>query len=88
MPSTCRSCGAPIRWVRLPSGKALPIDPVPVPDGTVVVHADGERAAVVSDATMEALAIELGTEGMEAMARLRYRSHFASCPNAASHRKV
>jgi hypothetical protein len=42
MPETarCRSCGRPIRWATMPSGKLNPLDadPVPVPDGNVAAH--------------------------------------------------
>lgn len=31
----CRSCGAPIQWVWTVTGKAMPLDPEPHPDGNV-----------------------------------------------------
>lgn len=33
--STCRGCGAPIRWVRTIHGGLMPLDAEPDPDGNV-----------------------------------------------------
>lgn len=33
--STCRRCGAQIRWVQSSNGRAMPIDPLPVPNGNL-----------------------------------------------------
>jgi len=65
----CRSCGAAIRWGRTQSGKAMPLDAEPVPDGTLGIAPNGE----------------IYSKGDEAGDR--YKSHFATCPNAATHRK-
>lgn len=36
--TSCRTCGADIRWLRLAkSGKAIPIDPNPNPEGTLII---------------------------------------------------
>lgn len=71
--ATCRSCGAPIRWVTMPSGKAAPIDAEPVADGTIVVFSCGDAAYVRTG---------------EAVSGVRHASHFATCPNAAAHRRT
>lgn len=55
---SCRSCDAPIVWIKSPAGKSIPCDP-PV-------------LSVVTDA------------GEVVRGRI---SHFATCPNAAQHRK-
>ena len=74
--SACRSCGAPIKWARTPKGRRIPLDPDPVPDGNIVLrggvaHVDGPAAGGFFD------------DG----AGERYVSHFATCPNARSHRR-
>lgn len=81
--STCRSCGAEILWARTERGKRMPLDAEPIADaitetrGLFVLrepdHQDGPLAVAA-----------WGLEGTEA----HYRSHFASCPFAAQHRKV
>src|SRR5947209_3895048 len=42
----CSSCKAPVLWVRLPSGKRLPLDPEPRADGNVWLGDDGTTATV------------------------------------------
>lgn len=71
---TCKSCGAVFGWYRTKSGKAMPVDPDAVADGNVRLLADG-TAEVMSD-----------TERM-IWDGPKYKSHFATCPGAASHRK-
>lgn len=75
---TCRSCGAGVRFVELPSGSTMPIDLAPRPDGRVVLESDGNSARVLSKA--EADLLPPGTA--------RFVSHFSACPNAARHRKA
>lgn len=33
----CRSCGAPVLWAQTPAGKAMPLNPQPVPNGNVLL---------------------------------------------------
>ena len=77
MPSKrCSSCGAAVRWVRTLAGKSMPLDAEPHPQGNVALDETGEVATV------------LGKGSAEKFAQLpRYRSHFATCPHAASHRR-
>jgi hypothetical protein len=50
---TCRSCGAPIEWAELVSGKRMPFDPPIVPvrtqgnilDGRVIEHVETSVSA-------------------------------------------
>ena len=77
----CRSCDAKIRWARTSSGKAMPLDPEPTPEGNIqLCIVGGEEIAAVLGA------------GDRAAAQLEqiplYVSHFATCPNAAEHRKA
>jgi hypothetical protein len=67
----CRSCDAPIRWVKTTTGKRMPLDAEPVPDGNLVL-VDGVATVVDADAA--------GT-------RERYTSHFSTCPQAKSWRR-
>lgn len=75
---TCESCRAPILWVKLASGANTCLDPDPVPHGNVyrTVSPDG---AEVFRVVSKALPAPPG--------ELLYVSHFATCPNAARHRK-
>jgi hypothetical protein len=75
----CRSCRAPIRWVLSEKGRRMPLDPEPYqgdsPRGLFVLRS-GDRGEVAMAATPDAFPEEP-----------HYRSHFASCPNAARHRR-
>ena len=79
--SPCRSCGAPMHWSAGPNGQ-IPIDAEPCDEGNV-------RLFVQPGGTLRAEV--LGKEDAAAVratgVRLRL-SHFATCPNAKSHRKV
>ena len=71
--ANCRSCGAKIVWAITENGKRAPFDAEPIDmRGTF---------ALVPFADPERL------EAQSASGDRRYRSHFATCPNAAEHRK-
>jgi hypothetical protein len=72
----CRSCGAAILWVKTVAGKAMPLDAVPAEDGNIALMPAGAMV----------LPKETADLGQKIGAR-RYKSHFATCPNAAKHRK-
>lgn len=83
MRATCDSCGAPIEWARFStSGKPVPLDVGIVENGNleVVERRDGGDAIVrlLGKADLE-LARDAG--------RALRRTHFATCPNAATHRR-
>ena len=83
MRATCDSCGAPIEWARFAtSGKPVPLDVGLVDNGNLelVERRDAGEAIVrlLGRVELEA-ARERGTP-------LR-RTHFATCPNAAAHRR-
>jgi hypothetical protein len=67
----------------MPSGKAMPLDAEPNPDGNVFRHSDGQKAAVLTADEIKAVIGEVGSD----VNANRYTSHFATCPNAAKHRK-
>ena len=75
----CKSCQAQIRWAKTVTGKSMPIDPLAADNGNiwVVQFSDGNPIVEVA-ATPDAV---------PAAEALRYTSHFATCPNAADHRK-
>ena len=76
MSAKCRSCGAAILWVKTQSGKSMPVDAQPCEDGNVcVATCEGGPTAFVPP------------EGTTISDATRHKSHFATCPNAATHRK-
>lgn len=78
MSAACDSCGARIRWVHTSTGKAMPVDDLPTEDGNVVlVKPDG--------GPLVARVITKG-EHVDALTA-RFKSHFATCPDAAKHRR-
>lgn len=76
----CTSCPAAIDWALLPSGKRVPVDHDSAgdPRGTLAVQR-------LDDGTLIARVLK-GAEEPGA-AEKRGTSHFATCPNAAQHRK-
>jgi hypothetical protein len=66
-------------WASMPTGRVMPVDVDPVPDGNVVVgepDAGGyRRGRVLSDGEIPDPDVE------------RYVSHFATCPHADAHRR-
>lgn len=69
MSETCRSCQAPVIWVRTEAGKAMPVDAEPVPNGNLLLVAEqGKVIAYVREPDM------LNTS--------RYVSHFVTCGQA------
>lgn len=78
--SFCRSCGAEIRWIRMKSGKAHPVDPA-----KRHIKKDGGHEVLVTESgeliqgTFASLEEGANGEG--------YISHFATCPNASRWRR-
>lgn len=73
--SRCSSCGAEIWWAMTLAGKNMPLDAEPSSDGNIRINDDG-RAYVVGP--LELLVPHVGHT---------YKSHFATCPHAAQHRR-
>jgi hypothetical protein len=73
VPDRCRSCKQQVRWATTEHGKAIPLDPEPAANGSIRLRAG--VAIVVPEAERQAFAGEL------------YLSHFATCPDAARHRR-
>lgn len=76
--NACISCGAPIAWAMTDSGARMPLDVPSTDTGNVAAHRDESgvlRARVLPADVAPARHERLTT------------SHFASCPNAAEHRR-
>jgi hypothetical protein len=74
--STCRSCGAPVYWLKhATTGKLAPVDAAPNPSGNVTVDPAAGTYTV------------LGTAGARADTA-RYTSHFMPCPQCRTWRRA
>ncbi len=71
----CRTCRAPIIFAVTDRGRRIPLDPVRVPDGNMEV-------SVADDGTLRAFVVKPGS------APTLYKTHFATCPNSAQHRRA
>lgn len=79
--ATCRSCRATIEWAVTANGKRMPVDVTPTPEGNVTTVPGG-----AGPGTLLALVHPPGQLPFDAD-EPRYTSHFATCPNADSHRR-
>lgn len=87
--STCRSCHAEIWWAVTAGGKRMPVDSEPTPDGNVIVvgtDPGSTTEAVPQVRVLAGPAVSTGTL-FDEVDQPRYTSHFATCPNADTHRK-
>lgn len=74
----CRSCQAPIVWAKTtPGDRSIPLDAND--DGTAMV-VDNGNLVLVDDPERTVVRYVKAGEG-------RYQTHFASCPQAAEHRR-
>lgn len=84
MTTHCRSCGAEIVWTITGTGKRMPIDAYPADDGNLFVFVrpgmTPESESVASDSPRAREHAALGDAP-------RFRSHFATCPDAVAHRR-
>lgn len=76
MAATCKSCGAPVRWAKTIKGRPIPLDPIPAPNGNVIISEEGTALVYAGPAGIAARYQD----------EPRYLSHFATCPNADEHR--
>lgn len=81
--ATCRSCKAPVRWLRIIGGSRMPVDHDPdAARGNIVrvgYDLDGNELGRVLSETE---ASDGRADGQEL-----YLSHFATCPDAPSWRR-
>lgn len=82
----CRSCHAPIAWRITDNGRRIPLDPAPILGGNVIHtgldHTDHNGRATPIVAVLDAQT----ARRREQLGHLAHRSHFATCPNANTHR--
>lgn len=78
----CNSCGAPIRWAETLSGAKMPVDAEPHPEGNLIACPSVGPNVVAVYKREELRLLAQAHPNAE-----RWRSHFASCPDAAKHRK-
>ena len=78
LPKACASCRAPIFWAQLPSGKSMPVDAAPTPDGTVLLFHTA-KGSLRAHVLKKGEAYHLGAP--------RRTSHFVTCPQAQKHRR-
>lgn len=76
----CSSCRAPIFWATTWHGNRIPVDFEPVENGNL-------ELTVSDDPAVPPIAFVLDKDELP-LTPTRYVSHFATCPNAAAHRKV
>lgn len=80
MASFCRSCGAPIMWIKTPLGKWMPVD-----EGLHEYKRDENGKTTLVNDRGEVIRCSIEFEGKaDGSARL---PHWATCPNADMHRK-
>ncbi len=72
--AACSKCKASITWVVTESGKSMPIDSRPSPDGNVIYDGTGQDRVRV-------------LKKDEETGQQRFKSHFATCPYAGGFRK-
>lgn len=78
--SQCRSCDASIVWaVHTATGSLAPIDKEPTEGGNIILTTD--EMGVIRYHIFTKLEAETHTDPA-------HRSHFATCPDATSHRRV
>lgn len=70
----CRSCDAPIIWALTPSGRKVPLDAEPSPEGNLRVY-DINNPTVAYLRPTDREAAKAGGQPL-------YISHFATCPQA------
>lgn len=81
MSALCQSCGAPIEWALTHAGRNMPLDAAPSPEpSNLLAWRDPNGRLQVRDVD--------GIGSTDAPSHARHAtSHFATCPNADTHRK-
>lgn len=70
--SACKACGRPVRWVRsAATGRLVELDPDPMPDGSIMLLANGAARFIVAEQRATCVAP-------------LFRLHAAACPSAAA----
>lgn len=79
---SCKSCGQHIIWIRTSAGKSMPCNPEMI---TYKAQPGGREKIVTPNG--EVHSAEIVKSGTPDATGIGYISHFATCPNAARHRK-
>lgn len=79
--SKCKSCGAEILWIKMQSGKAMPVDPK-----QVMYWKKQKGSEKVVTPNGEVVSCELVGDLQNATG-IGYVSHFSTCPFAGQHRR-
>ena len=74
----CRSCGARLLWALTEKGRRIPLDRNPVPTGNIEIEETDEGPPM-------SRVVPVLSPGL--FPTVRYKSHFATCPNAKRHRR-
>lgn len=90
--SACRSCGAPVIWAKTAAGKLMPLDAVSLSIDTPGAFVIKQGEAIAVDRAVEMYAADKAVSIAHARQWLdedrgAHLSHFATCPNASSHRR-
>lgn len=81
--STCRGCGATIEWIRMKSGKSMPVDPEPV-----FVEEEGSQVFVTDEGdTITGRQVWPTTPEEKARLTVAYVPHWSTCPEARQFRR-
>jgi len=85
--ANCKSCGAPIRWVKLAPGMRYhPLDAEPSPTGSIGVFNTVARVLPKLEPDTK---LGLPTrEDYRKRGAPVFTSHFATCPQASEHRRA
>jgi hypothetical protein len=79
--ANCTSCGREIEWSKnTATGKMIPLDPHPKPDGNIVKLATSDPGGATMIRTVR-------KDNPAPPGADLYVSHFSTCPNAANHRR-
>lgn len=73
----CKACRAPIVWAQTLAGKSMPVDASPAADGNVLLFPLADRRW---------LAVVMTKDEAASKSDERFKSHFATCPNASAFR--
>jgi hypothetical protein len=74
----CRSCGAHILWAETVKGRRIPLDAEPTDGGNMTLEDRGRYKPPIATVLVA---------GAAPNDKPHYKSHFATCPNAANHRR-
>ena len=82
----CKSCKAEIRFVRMESGKSMPVDPKMLAARPPEADEKTEVLITAAGATIRGVVCELDYSRSDIRWPC-FRPHWASCPHADRHRK-